>query len=170
MIKVYFRNLTDGERSEKFVRDVLAYYYGLSDVQIARTENGKPYLTDGDLQFSLSHTDGWIFLAVARGRVGLDAERVDRKTDFSAIVKKYPVLGEFDCKTPSDFVRLWTVVESNVKRVGGRLLDGLRKLRAFNGELVFENEPPAWTKTKIIEDFFVSVSADCPDEVCFITV
>jgi phosphopantetheinyl transferase len=187
MIKVFFKNFNaeDGSEkpinSEKFVCGVLSYYYGIENAEIARTEKGKPYLVErgeahfggSRLQFSLSHTNGWIFVAVARQRVGLDAERVDRKVNYLAIAKKYPLFGEFDFKDAAEFLRVWTVAESNVKRIGGTLREDLPKLRGLgelDNRLAFEGETPAWVKTELVENMYVSVCADEPDEVEFIAL
>ena len=49
---------------------------------IAVTERGKPYFTEGDLHFSISHTPRHVFCALAENPVGIDAEEVDREINL----------------------------------------------------------------------------------------
>lgn len=49
---------------------------------IAVTERGKPYFTEGDLYFSISHTPRRVFCALAENPVGIDAEELDRKVNL----------------------------------------------------------------------------------------
>ena len=52
---------------------------GLPLPPVARTNMGKPYFTEGDSHFSLSHTKAHAFCVLAKGNVGLDAEELSRK-------------------------------------------------------------------------------------------
>jgi len=49
---------------------------------IAVTERGKPYFTEGDLHFSISHTPRHVFCAIAECPVGVDAEELDRNVNL----------------------------------------------------------------------------------------
>ena len=50
---------------------------------IAVTERGKPYFTEGDLHFSISHTPRHVFCALAECPVGIDAEEQDREINLN---------------------------------------------------------------------------------------
>ena len=49
---------------------------------IAVTERGKPYFTEGDLHFSISHTPRYVFCVLAENPVGIDAEELDREVNL----------------------------------------------------------------------------------------
>ena len=56
---------------------LLAHVLGKNGVApaLAYGENGKPYLPDRpDTHFSITHSDKWVFLAVADGEIGIDAQ------------------------------------------------------------------------------------------------
>lgn len=50
---------------------------------IAVTDRGKPYFTEGDLHFSISHTPRHVFCALAEAPVGVDAEELDREINLN---------------------------------------------------------------------------------------
>ena len=54
---------------------------------IAVTERGKPYFTEGNLHFSISHTPRRVFCALAECPVGIDAEEQDREINLDLAEK-----------------------------------------------------------------------------------
>ena len=48
---------------------------------IAVTDLGKPFFTEGDLHFSITHTDHHVFCVLSNKPVGIDAEELTRKID-----------------------------------------------------------------------------------------
>lgn len=48
---------------------------------IAVTKLGKPYFADGNLHFSITHTDHHVFCALSESPIGIDAEELTRKID-----------------------------------------------------------------------------------------
>ncbi len=103
--------------------------------KILFTKHGKPYLEKGGCEFSLTHTDGLIAVAVGTQRVGLDAERRrPRKTD-ALLSRLTPAERE------EDFFELWTVKEAYVKYLGGTLARLLPALVYEKGVLFSEGAP-----------------------------
>ena len=62
------------ELLEKMYRELM----GAPMPPIAIGDRGKPYFTEGDLHFSISHTPRHVFCAVAEHTVGVDAEERNR--------------------------------------------------------------------------------------------
>ena len=66
-------------------RKLLAQLYlqhtGQEMPPIAVTKLGKPYFTEGQLHFSITHTDHHAFCALSDHPVGIDAEELTRKID-----------------------------------------------------------------------------------------
>jgi 4'-phosphopantetheinyl transferase len=97
--------------------------------------HGKPRLAGRpDLDFSISHSGGLALIAVARGRrVGVDVERVRRRTDVLAIARGSLSARErhaIECPGTDEarreaFFRCWTRKEAYLKAVGVGLAGGL---------------------------------------------
>ena len=120
--------------------------YALNDVgeknrEVLEDENGKPYLKDGDVYFSISHSGNIAACVVSKYLVGCDVEKV-RKVDLK-IAKRYFCDEEADkiysLKDDDDrvdaFFRLWTLKESYVKAVGKGLAIPLNSFSVSLGNL-----------------------------------
>ena len=118
MIKIYVANKTAYPTSESYIRSVLETFYGITAPTILKTENGKPYLENNPVHFSLSHTKEKIFLAVANFPVGIDAEKSDRIID-ETVAKRYFHAERFE--SPKALLRKWIKTESKVKFLGSTL-------------------------------------------------
>ena len=84
------------------------------------TDRGKPYFSDGNWHFSISHTEHFAFCALSRNNIGLDAEEKGRRVT-PAMLEKFTSatekgrLGE----NPQDaFLRLWVLKEAHSKLTG----------------------------------------------------
>jgi len=117
VIKLYYTFSTPD--SKDFIKKSLFLFSGKKDFVIKRTKNGKPY-TDGNIYFSLSHTDGFTVCAVSDGEIGIDAEKI------RPIKNKEKVLLRFTDEktqmlTDEAFLEKWTAFESRVKYFGEKL-------------------------------------------------
>ena len=141
MEKIFYTTQREYPSSLNAVKRILTTVYGFEKVQIARTETGKPYLVNIPLFFSVSHTDGKIFIAVSSACVGIDAERKERQTDYVKILKRFPETERTEIHSHADFIRHWTAKESAVKWLGGTLANDLRALRYERGKLFHKDLP-----------------------------
>ena len=133
-----FRHVSDKNRSlwaELFVRWRLAEAAGVSasEVEIAHDEKGKPYWKGGALSVSLSHSGGYVAVAVGRGDVGVDVER--RRKPASAVAKRWfrpeenALLESLsEPERARLFFRLWTMKEAALKYLGEGLSGGLENV------------------------------------------
>jgi 4'-phosphopantetheinyl transferase len=140
------------ERAQKFIRGketyiasrwllrtVLARYTGVTanQVRFLRTEKGKPYLPQGDIHFSLSHSGHWALLAVAKTELlGVDIEEINTTRDLLSIAENYYHPQEFaylqtlDHAAKSEhFYRFWTLKEAFFKAIGAGISAGLEKIQ-----------------------------------------
>lgn len=125
--------------SRWLLRKVLARYTGLppAAVSFLRTDKGKPYLPESDIQFNLSHSGHWALLAVSRIElVGVDVEAIRATRDLPGIAESYyhPVefarLQELETvNQPDYFYRLWTLKEAFLKAIGTGISAGLEKIQ-----------------------------------------
>lgn len=124
--------------SRWLMRRCLGFYSGMAPeaLTFARTDKGKPYLLDSDLQFNLSHSGHWVALAVARGlSLGLDLETRQRQHSLLEIAQRYyhPLeqtqLQSLPKEQQADyFYRLWTLKEAALKAIGAGISAGLDKV------------------------------------------
>ena len=120
---VYF---TDEQISGRaFAERVLRESCGIRAPRFLRGEHGKPYLADGPLFFSLTHSR----------RVTVAAEWRARPLPQAYLRRLSPAERE------EDFFRLWTAKEAYVKFCGGTLADMLPSLRFEKGLLLLNGVP-----------------------------
>ncbi len=104
------------------VRYELSHRTGIPAKKITfeKGPHGKPYVTGGGVQFSLSHTNGAVCAAFSEGDddIGVDIELRSRKVSDSI---RGRVLSERErslASTGEDFVRIWVKKEAFLKRTG----------------------------------------------------
>lgn len=102
---------------------------------------GKPQLADAQasatqLSFNLTHTDGLVACAIGRGgRIGIDVEAIDRRTDTAALADRYfspaerVALARAGDEQGRRFIEIWTLKEAFVKATGAGVT---RALDAFS--------------------------------------
>lgn len=94
--------------------------------------HGKPYLKEGEVQFSLSHTRGAICAAFSeKEEIGVDIERKNRRVN-EAMHKR--VLSDeelFHLTSDSDFLRFWVQKEAFLKRLGIGITRDLRGVNSL---------------------------------------
>lgn len=123
-------------------------------LSIAAEPDGKPYLKDSALHFSLSHSGSFAACALSDLPVGLDLEYRGRISD-ALLRRSFSPEEQTLIRASRDpdllFTRLWTGKESYVKATGQGILFPLREIHPLN--------PPAgvsfWQKD--LEPFCLSV-------------
>lgn len=93
-------------------------------------ENGKPYLAHHpDTHFSITHTEKWVFLAVADCEIGIDAQ-IPRKVcpRLAARNASPEELTWVKEDTEPHFARLWTMKEAYLKYTGTGLSVPIRSI------------------------------------------
>lgn len=117
MIKLYYT--FSKPDSEAFIKKALAAFCGRCNFTVKRTDNGKPYV-DGDVHFSLSHTDGLTICAVSDKNIGADAEKLRSVKNKERILTRY-IGGETEQLSDKEFFEKWTRFESAVKFFGEKI-------------------------------------------------
>ena len=135
-----------------------------SEGDIIKSANGKPYLSDNSLHFSISHCDGLAVCALSEMPVGVDCESIRRTSNavmkrcYGDSEKRYVLTSK---ENDNAFSRLWTLKESYVKMTGGGIASDL-KTKSFDiesGTTLFESGAVFYHYGGQInnEDYFVSV-------------
>lgn len=113
------------------VRSTLSRYAAVEPAKWRFTHNhwGRPDLDPehglGDLRFNLSHTDGLVAVAVARGELGVDVEDTWRRSHTDQIAEHFFAPAEVaalralpQSRQHGRFFELWTLKEAYIKARG----------------------------------------------------
>lgn len=97
---------------------------------LAYGENSKPYLADKtNTHFSITHSDKWVFLAVADCEIGIDAQMPHKVCPRLAARSTSPEeLVWVKENTDPHFTRLWTMKEAYLKYTGTGLSVPIREI------------------------------------------
>ena len=133
--------------------------------------NGKPYLADlPNTHFSITHSDKWVFLAVADCEIGIDAQMPRKVCPRLAARSTSPEeLAWVKENTEPNFTRLWTMKEAYLKFTGTGLAVPIREVtisvpptdgydeqnRCYWSLLAYEGVPLSVCSKKTIKDFSV---------------
>ena len=150
----YDENLNSAEKRRyehdnayELLHSMLKEHFGIENPQILKTENGKPYVNNEGVFFSISHTHGLVAVAVADSPVGIDCELIIKKSkeDAKRFSARFFTQGEFDYLSEKDFnslefFKLWTAKEAVIKKRGSNMSD-IKKIdvRTENIEFFTEN-------------------------------
>ena len=69
MEKIFCMKRAHYKNSDEALKRILSDFFAIENAQILRTENGKPYLADSSLFFSVSLTNDMIFIAFSSANV-----------------------------------------------------------------------------------------------------
>jgi 4'-phosphopantetheinyl transferase len=106
------------------LRTVLAECTGISgaEIRFVLGPHGKPAVSQGGVEFSLSHAGDWAMIAVTSDvPVGIDIERIRENVDMAALLAR---LGETNLPAgQTALFAAWTRREAMTKALGGALMD-----------------------------------------------
>ena len=136
-------------------RELLAALYfeenGCELPPILQTELGKPYFSNGDWHFSVSHTDHHAFCCLSRENVGIDAEEMCRKIDPRVASRYLSEAEQNRLKNAPDsnaaLLRLWVLKEAWAKLTG----------RGIGNWLCTTDFDPADSRIICIDGCFVAI-------------
>ncbi|MBP6861035.1 MAG: 4'-phosphopantetheinyl transferase superfamily protein [Neisseriaceae bacterium] len=104
-------------------------------IKLMQHRYGKPYLPNSTLQFSVSHCDSRLMIAVSRTRlIGIDIERLDQKNQgqLADFVLSPEELACHRQRPPSAqqayFLQCWTRKEAYLKAIGTGLVNHLQRV------------------------------------------
>lgn len=116
-------------KSSKELIDLMAKDCCLSNYEIVKNSNGKPYFKDVNIYFSLSHKDNIIVGITSSKAVGIDIERM---TFRPSVVRRFFTANEEQQIKKSDdawktFTTIWVKKEAILKMYGYSLSE-IRKI------------------------------------------
>ena len=167
--KLFYAKKDAFPSSKVAVEKILSEVYGIEKPVLSYTKNGKPFLVNGEIHFSITHTDEMLFLAFSDEKIGIDAEKITRETRYLPILKKlHPSVHE-KITSQETFLRLWTEIESAIKYMGGTLAHDLKAFSFQNGQFYFQESPLSTTVfTQVFNGHFISVCGKNFENVPFI--
>ncbi len=135
---------------DMLAKKAVAEFLGMcaENVMLDIKENGKPYPTNADAEFNISHSGDWVVCAVSQKPVGIDIEEI-RPINLKIAKKFYtedeifylfghtPTEEEYtqteDAEIYTRFFEIWTGKEAYLKYTGEGITVCLNKLK-FNKE------------------------------------
>lgn len=122
------------ESTRKLLRYLFSAYLNCHEYCIEKTERGKPFLAEfPEFYFSVTHSKDKIMVALSRGAVGVDLEKM-REIDAVAIAQRFfsPremffLEGESHSYYQETFFKLWTAKEAVLKADGNGIASGMKK-------------------------------------------
>ena len=150
-------------------------------IVFARTRHGRPYLQEqvrkGDLQFSLSYTDGLVAVALHGGTcVGMDVENTDSQINCLDIAQRYFTPDE--CRELQElsaplrktrFFEMWTLKEAFMKAQGLGLKMALDELSFAGHEQAGTHKNTGFTmahRNKFWQFWLLNPGVSCKAAVC----
>lgn len=121
--KSHKREQTDVMIRESLKEYILGHSLALYDIEIKRTELGKPYI-DYPLHIGVTHTDDTVIVGIDNENFGIDCEKCDRIMErWQAISEKFFSANEILLLKTSDdsnktFLDIWVKKEAYVKFTG----------------------------------------------------
>ena len=110
--------------------NMLEKHFGITSPVILKAENGKPYISNEGVYFSISHTEGLAVCVVADCLVGVDCEKLVSKSDteIEKFAKRFFVENEYNLIKSGgfssvDFFKVWTGKEATIKKRGSNMSD-----------------------------------------------
>jgi 4'-phosphopantetheinyl transferase len=107
------------------LRYLLSWHCGVEPgaLRFELSENGKPFLPQSDMHFSVSHSGEVVAIALAANEVGVDIEAKHRIPDITAFAARFFSKDEAErvraaTDATEEFFRIWTMKEAVVKAVG----------------------------------------------------
>lgn len=132
-IQTHFADKSTLKRKESIVAKALLCFmlsqcFGVTDFSVTCDENGKPYITEGDVQFNLSHSGDYALCVCGKEKIGCDVEIA--KEFKEKVAKRFFCEKEFELlqritDKSSCFTKLWTLKESVLKYTGQGVSGGL---------------------------------------------
>lgn len=107
--------------------------------EILREDGGKPYFSRGNLHFSITHTKGHVFCALAPRPIGIDAEELDRpvKPSLARRVLSTTEYAQYEAAPDKNraFLTFWVLKEAAAKATG-------EGIRGFPNKTSFSLDDP----------------------------
>ena len=137
MIEVYITRRSIS--SADFLRKILSDQYGISVTEIKRTKNGKPYIENDRVFFSISHSHELLTIALSENPVGIDIEKISERKAYHALYNRLTEEEKREIQSTENFFRLWTKKESFIK-LNGLTLSAYPDISIQNNTLYFQNK------------------------------
>ena len=125
---------------------LLEKHFSISNPKILKTKNGKPYIENKNVHFSLSHTNGLVACVIANSCVGVDCEKIVTKSkeEIQKFAKRFFVENEINLLekggfSQNDFFKIWTGKEATIKKLGTTIAD-IKKIDVTQENLIFREE------------------------------
>ena len=139
--------------SRQSLRLLLSRYLSVQplDIILSAEKNQKPFIISPSsrIHFNISHSGGWILIAVATEELGIDIELADEEFSYEEILSEHfnPEEGNFIIKASNPaqaFFYLWTRKEALTKAWGTGLQENLKNVHVLDSGLWTDTQKKTW--------------------------
>lgn len=145
------------------VRSILSSFLinRLSQTNIKKNENGKPYLENGPY-FNISHAGEYVIMVVSNKEIGVDIEGIKEK-DLSSLSRIFNEAEAKMLKEQADFYYLWCAKESLIKCLGSSI-NRIKEVPSLplNGLKTYKGKDYQ-VKTFVLDKHVVSITREGKD-------
>lgn len=142
--RIFLSKLKQSIKSDDYVKFILNKYFDIdiSNIFISKSENGKPYIDDLGIHYSISHKKNYMVAVFSRKEVGIDIEIISDK-NYMKIANRYFFEDEksyignekSDLQKNIRFLEVWTKKEAYIKRYGLNL-SYVNKIEVFKNDIL----------------------------------
>ncbi len=151
----YFPDIKGAELTDKLIKEAAAQY-GIDDIEVFRTDKGKPYFKpfeDGSrLYVSVSHSNDMFVCLICAKPVGVDIQH-ERNANRDRISKRYFTEAEQEYAAEEGtegFFRIWTRKEAYAKYTGRGMAEIIK------GTCVLDREDVEFTDFQLEKGVYCS--------------
>lgn len=145
IIKDYHKDI----KSLEYVSKILQKYYHLDNLEFTYNQYHKPYLSNNEYYFSISHTKNILVIIIDKDEVGIDIEYV--RIFNKGVANKLFTSHELDYVQEDDqkFTEVFCKKESYGKYIGTGLSDEAKQIDTLNNHKI---------NLLNIEDFYMTIT------------
>lgn len=138
----------------------------IDEIVIEKNKNGKPFISNSNIHFSLSHTVNDCALIFSHSPVGIDLEGSKSSKKHLNIAKRFFCETEYnhlkhldESKLNESFLNIWTTKEALVKCFGDTMFNSMKNIDTINNTWMknhFEIEHVYCASLNLPNDFLLS--------------
>jgi 4'-phosphopantetheinyl transferase len=125
------------------------YNIDYNDITILENENGKPYIKDSNIYYSISHSNEYVIVAIDEKPIGIDIQFIkdNKPNNF--------VLNEEEFKY--NYIDIFSLKESYIKCIGSNINHMKDITFNLDNQITSNKEDFEFTQIKEIDNYVISI-------------
>lgn len=139
--------------------------YNLINFRIVKNQFGKPYLENNEIYFNLSHSGKYVICAVSDKEIGADIQIIKDANEL-VMEKCYSNDEREFVSSKEDFIKVWTLKESYIKKQGIGLGIKLDTFTTIKNNEIYQTDKFRYLNLQI-ENYMLSICYEGSSKVSF---